>query len=586
MSNSSQIFFVSRNQTRIFHDPFEIVSVKRVEDVLPALDRIELAVSRGSYAAGFISYEAAPAFDAALKAHSPGSLPLLWFGLFESMETTENPPLPHEDFSVGRWNALVSRDDYLAAVQRIQRFIAAGDTYQVNYTFPMRSSFSGNPLNWFRQLCDSQQADHCAFVDTGRFQILSASPELFFRLDGDLLEARPMKGTRPRGRWHGEDQHIAAELAAAGKDRAENVMIVDLLRNDMGRCSETGSVEVRSLFDVERYGTVWQMTSAITSRTRAPLRTIFEVMFPSGSVTGAPKVRAMEIIRELEPHPRGVYCGSIGWLGPDRRAEFNVAIRTVCIDSSQGVAEYNVGGGITSGSSPDDEYRECCTKASLLTHLRPEFELLETFLFDGQYYLLSEHLRRLAASAGYFDFALDLHQIRLALDEKAARFHSDIVDLKNEPQKIRLLLARDGSFRLEFEPMRELARVKLGFARESVTSNEAFLYHKTTYRDVYQKAKRSRPDCDDVLLWNERGEITETTIANIVLQINGEWLTPAVDSGLLAGTMREHLLRSGQIRESRLYKSDVARAASIRLINSVRKWMDVDFVTETSSSLP
>ncbi|MBN2428298.1 MAG: aminodeoxychorismate synthase component I [Deltaproteobacteria bacterium] len=586
MSNSSQIFLVSRNQTRIFHNPFEIVSVGTVEDVLPALDRIELAVSRGSYVAGFISYEAAPAFDEALKAHSPGSLPLLWFGLFESMETTENPPLPHEAFSVGRWNALVSRDDYLAAVQRIQRFIAAGDTYQVNYTFPMRSSFSGNPLNWFRQLCDSQEADHCAFVDTGRFQILSASPELFFRLDGDLLEARPMKGTRPRGRWHGEDQHIAAELAAAGKDRAENVMIVDLLRNDMGRCSETGSVEVRSLFDVERYGTVWQMTSAIISRTRAPLRTIFEEMFPSGSVTGAPKVRAMEIIRELEPHPRGVYCGSIGWLGPDRRAEFNVAIRTVCIDSSQGVAEYNVGGGITSGSSPDDEYRECCTKASLLTHFRPEFELLETFLFDGQYYLLSEHLRRLAASAGYFGFALDLHQIRLALDEKAARFHSDIVDLKNEPLKIRLLLARDGSFRLEFEPMRELARVKLGFAREPVNSNEAFLYHKTTYRDVYQKAKRLRPDCDDVLLWNERGEITETTIANIVLQINGEWLTPAVDSGLLAGTMREHLLRSGQIRESRLYKSDVARAASIRLINSVRKWMDVDFVTETSSSLP
>jgi len=563
--------FVSRTRELRFVEPVETLCARALEEIVPCLRRVEEGVANGLHAAGFIAYEAAPAFDRYLTVHAPGRLPLLWFGLFRDKVEGDAGDAATAPFTVGPWTPEVNESAYIDAIRRIRELIAAGDTYQVNYTFPMEAAFEGDALSWFRRLVRAQQADYAAFIDAGPFAILSASPELFLRLEGDALETRPMKGTRPRGRWLEEDRRLAQELADSEKDRAENVMIVDLLRNDMGRISKTGSVHVASLFDVERYETVWQMTSTIRSRTTAPLSEILAALFPSGSVTGAPKVRTMQIIHELEPLPRGVYCGAVGWCSPGRRAEFNVAIRTVAIDREAATARYHVGSGITWSSSAEAEYDECLVKAAVLSEDRPEFELLESLLFEGGYFLLDEHLARLAGSAEYFGFRADVDAVRSALLEEAA-------GLAEEPSKLRLLVARDGTWRIETAPAAPSTPVRLGLAAEPVDDRDVFLYHKTTHRVVYERARASRPDCDDVLLWNERDEITETSTANVVLELDGQLWTPPVNSGLLAGTMRASLLADATIRETVLAKADVGRAASIRLINSVRRWIDATFI--------
>jgi para-aminobenzoate synthetase / 4-amino-4-deoxychorismate lyase len=570
--HSGSVVFTSRSRELHFRDPITIISTHHLDEVAPMLSQVEDHVNRGRHAAGFIAYEAAPAFDPALTVHPPSDLPLLWFGIYAEPKTLDPQDTEGGPFRVGPWEATVSQETYHETLDHIRELIAAGDTYQVNYTFRQHAEFSGDAFAYYRRLCAAQRADFCAYTDTGRFQIASASPELFFRLEGDELTVRPMKGTRPRGRFPEEDDEQARELAASAKDQAENVMIVDLLRNDVGRVSRAGSVQVPSLYDIERYPTVWQMTSTITSHCTASVPEVFRALFPSGSVTGAPKVRTMQIIRDLETTPRGVYCGTLGWWGPGRQAEFNVAIRTVTIDRQTARAEYGVGGGITWGSSPEGEYEECQAKAALLTHQEPEFELLESILLDGEFFLLDEHLERLTASAKYFGFTLDSAGITAALN-RIREDHS-----VHGATKVRLLAARDGAFRVEAEPVKPSTPVRLGFALEPVDSHNTYLFHKTTHRHVYDAARASRPECDDVLLWNERGEITETSVANVVLEIDGELLTPPLSSGLLAGTMRGHLLARGEIQERILTKEDVTRAQSVRLINSVRKWVKADFV--------
>lgn len=564
--------FVSRSRAFRFVDPVHVVSATRLSQVAPALREIEVAVASGLHAAGFMAYEAAPAFDPALETHETDTLPLLWFGLYQSPEPLRPDVGIGAPDSAGPWVPQVSEAHYADAIRRIRDYIASGDTYQVNYTFPMRAAFSSDPAAWFEQLCRAQQADYCAFLDTGASQVLSASPELFFRLESGRIEMRPMKGTRRRGLYPAADREAARDLVSSEKERAENLMIVDLIRNDLGRIAQTGSVHVDSLFNVERYETVWQMTSTVSARTTASVPEIFAALFPSGSVTGAPKVRTMQIIRELEPFPRGVYCGSVGWWSPDGRAEFNVAIRTVTIDAD-GSAEYHVGGGITWDSTAEGEYDECQAKAAVLTHRQPDFELLESVLWDRAWFLLDEHLERLSASADYFGFRLDLPAIRDALQEEA-----DELALADEKRKVRLLVARDGAFRIEAASAPVSRPIRVGFAREPVSSDDIFLYHKTTCRAVYERARQSRPDCDDVLLWNKRGEITESTTANVVINIDGRLVTPPIRCGLLGGCMRAHLLAEGAIEEGDIHMDDVLRADSIHLINSVRRWIDVELV--------
>ena len=346
--------------------------------------------------------------------------PLLWFGLYEGVEEVELPGLGRRgaDPSELDWQASVGPAEFHRQMARIKALIRSGDTYQVNYTYRLRTQFAGDPWNFFLRLVAAQDPPYGAFVDTGEWVICSASPELFFRLDGTRIECRPMKGTAARGRTQAEDLAQAQALQASEKERAENVMIVDMVRHDLGRVAQTGSVKVARLFEVEKYPTIWQMTSTIEAQTEAGLGEIFRALFPAASVTGAPKVRTMQIIAELEPLPRRLYTGTIGFFAPGRRAQFNVAIRTLLANRRTGCAEYGVGSGITWDSDPEAEWQECRAKARILAPPVPAFSLLETMRWTPEegYFLLERHLERLQDSALYFGFRLDLAALRLELE--------------------------------------------------------------------------------------------------------------------------------------------------------------------------
>ena len=558
-----------------FSNPVQIVSASRHGEIGEKLAQVEAAVNGdGLFAAGFISYEASPAFDSALKVRQASNLPLLWFGLYERAVEMDEPGW-RSGYSLGQWRPSIERDAYNRAFGEIKEHIASGHTYQVNYTFRLRTRFEGDPWALFGDLALAQQAQYAAFVDTDTFAICSASPELFFQLDGAALVSKPMKGTVGRGRTLAEDNEFAEWLRHSQKNRAENVMITDMIRNDMGKVRNIGSVRVPRLFDVECYPTIWQMTSTVTSNTHASLAEIMTSLFPCASITGAPKVRTMQIIAALETAPRGIYTGCIGYIAPGRRAQFNVAIRTVLVDKSAGRAEYGVGGGIVWDSDPDEEYLECQTKAGILTKRWPEFELLESLLWtpsDG-YFLLEHHLRRLADSAAYFRFALDLAGLR----EKLAAYESS---LPPEQQKVRLLLGREGEVLLQASGIGSQGSVRLGLATRPVNSGNIFLFHKTTQRDIYESLRAGRPDCEEVLLWNEHGQITEGTTANVVAKIGGEMITPPVECGLLGGTFRRHLLDRGIVREEIITREDLREAQAVYLVNSVRKWREAIFVDE------
>jgi para-aminobenzoate synthetase/4-amino-4-deoxychorismate lyase len=553
-----------------FENPRQIISVGHLPDVLPALDEITRHVERdGLHAVGFVSYEAAPAFDTALNTHPPDDFPLLWFGLY-APPTRLTQLSPTETYHLGEWQPSVSRPEYDHAITHIKERIARGDTYQVNYTLRLRAGFSGSPLGLFHAMQQAQPTSYAAYVDTGRFVLCSASPELFFQLDGEAITCRPMKGTAARGKTLADDKLQAHWLHSSEKNRAENVMIVDMIRNDLGRIARTGSVQTTHLFETERYPTLWQMTSTITAHSQANLPEIFAALFPCASITGAPKVSTMRIITSLENTPRHAYTGCIGHIAPGRQVRFNVAIRTSIVDRLFGQVEYGVGSGVVWDSTQSDEYEECLMKANLLTESRPAFSLLESLLWtpDEGYFLLDYHFKRLAGSAQYFDFPLDLALAEEKLRQLAA-------SLPSEAHKVRLLLHRNGSFDCQATPLATLhkpdpARVRL--AATPVHSNDKFLYHKTTQRQVYEAACAACPDCDEVLLWNERGELTEATTANIVLEIDGRLLTPPVSSGLLAGTFRSALLEQGEISEQVLPVEALERCQNIYLINSVRKW--------------
>jgi para-aminobenzoate synthetase / 4-amino-4-deoxychorismate lyase len=526
----------------------------KVEDVIPVLEFAECEALSGSHVAVMLSYEAAPAFDSAFVTHAPSDFPLAWAAVYEDGSGGEQL----ESYSSTEWKPLVSRNEYDDSVSRIRELIAAGDTYQVNYTFPLTSSFNGDAFAWYRELCLAQGAQYSVYLDLGRYKVLCLSPELFFERRGNHVITRPMKGTVRRGRWLAEDRELAQWLANSAKDRAENVMIVDLLRNDVGKVSVPGSVRVSSLFDLERFETVWQMTSTVESTLRdgTSLVDLMRALFPCGSITGAPKIRTMQIIHELEPFPRGLYTGAIGLLKPGGDCVFNVAIRTVVIDTEPGVATFGVGGGVTIDSTAEREYEECLVKSRFL-YARPfEFQLFESILLeDGDYFLLAEHLERLKDSAAYFGFQFGT---RINADLKRIAIENPRGSLK-----VRLTLWRDGRVETQVTPLGELKQVEL--ATEPVDSSDRFLFHKTT----------RRPGGDGLIFWNEKGEITESSIANVVVPIDGELCTPPVECGLLPGVFRAHLLAQGKIKERIITIDEFKRAPEFFLINSVRKWIRI-----------
>lgn len=562
-----------------FRAPVEIIQAGAPGEVERCLRQVEERVEAGLYAAGFIGYEASAGLDAALKTHSPSGLPCLWFGIFDRYQEVDPPVANDEDrFSLDEWVPSISWEQYNRAIEKIKHYIREGDTYQVNYTFRLRSKFEGDPFRFFARLYHAQQSRYAAYLDLGRYKICSVSPEIFVSLNGGTILSKPMKGTLLRGFTNAQDLKNADWLYTSEKNRAENVMIVDMIRNDIGRVAQKGTVRVPRLFEIEKYPTVHQMTSTVTADTLAPVSEILQTMFPCASITGAPKVKTMEIIKELEPDPRGVYTGSIGYIAPGRKLQFNVAIRTVVLDLRLGSAEYGVGGGITWGSESLLEYAECAAKARVLTHARPEFELLESLLWDpgAGYYLLDEHLSRLRDSCEYFDFAVSFPEVRRELESIQDGF-------QGQRHKIRLLLARDGRISLEASPAGGVTGWRVGISRLPINTNTPFVYHKTTHRAAYARLLDNKGDFNDLFLWNEEGFITETGIANVVVNKgDGRLVTPPVNCGLLAGVKRNHLLKGNIIYEETVTPDELKTAKAVFLINSVRGWMRLEREAEES----
>jgi len=561
----------------LFCDLQKEVVVFDPSEVKNALRVIDEAVAQGFHAAGFLSYEAASGLDANLATQKANGLPLLWFGIFARREPWDNKAHADATYRLSEWKPSVTRPMYDEMMGKIRNYIVAGDTYQVNYTFRLRAEFKGDARRFYRHLCQNQRTNYAAYLDISPYQILSASPELFFKLKDGVLTTRPMKGTWPRGRWLAEDEKNKNRLQQSEKDRAENVMIVDMLRNDLGRVSKAGSVSVPALWEVERYETVLQMTSTVTSQVDEDVSfsQLMTAMFPCGSVTGAPKVRTMEIIAEVEPDPRGIYTGCIGYVSPQGEACFNVAIRTVCINRETGIAEFGVGGGVTFDSSTDGEYDECLTKARVLTSGRSDFDLFETLRYDptGGYFLLERHLDRLEASAIYFGFLFERTKVVECLLDESKRFGK-------ETHRVRCVLERSGKVRVEAVPLppANVSTWRVGFAKTPVSSQDVMLFHKTTARDVYANRLAERPDCDEVILFNERGEITECSIGNIVVEKFGVYATPPVSCGLLAGTFRDELLETGKVKEQILTETHIKQADALFMINSVREWVPLTWV--------
>ncbi len=559
-----------------------IIAAATPEEVLPALEQINQAVQDGLHAAGFLSYEAAAALGQDLPAHQPGDFPLLWFALYRHRHRTTSGEKGMDTtsaYETSDWSPSITERAYRAQVDRIREYIAAGDAYQVNLTMQHSFRFTGDPLAYYRDICRVQRAPFCAFLNMGNFQILSASPELFFQLRHGTLTARPMKGTAPRGRWHAEDEGFREGLRKSRKDRAENLMIVDLLRNDMSKVSVTGSVRVPSMFDVEALETVHQMTSTVTSRFNPHLGMVelFRALFPCGSITGAPKKRAMEIIKEIEGQPRGLYTGCIGFISPKQEAMFSVAIRTIIIDSAAGTGRLGIGSGITWESTAGAEYKECLLKTEFAHRFRPEFQLVETLLYEGDigYFLLERHMARLYRSAAYFGFTLRLGAVLDTLNLRAQSLRG-----KN---KVRLLLSRNGTFSVRTEPLSSPPEEPVAFitlADQPVDSRDPFLYHKTTNRERYQLELKKHPQCADVIFRNERGEVTEGALHNIIVNLKGRMVTPPLAAGILPGTFREELLASQIVREKQVTVDDLRQAEDLFIINSVRKWRKARLLTE------
>lgn len=550
-----------------------------LDEVPGVIEAAERAAQCGSWVAGYVAYEAAPAFDAALRVRNgTRSLPLVWFGVFATRVEVAPLPVP-PDQRPPHWDLSWSPERHAQVVALIKELLAIGETYQVNLTVRLRTLVD-NPFDLYAGMALAQGGAYNAYLQTQGHAVVCASPELFFERTGRRLVTRPMKGTRPRGRWPDEDAAQAEALIESDKDRAEHVMIVDLVRSDLGRIARPGTVSVQDLAAVERYHTVWQLASTIGAQlpNSVGLGGVFAALFPSGSVTGAPKPRTMQIIADLESDRRGIYCGAIGYLMPGSvpPARFAVAIRTATVDLATGIGEYGTGGGITWSSEADAEWAELLDKTAILDCAPRPDGLLETLRFDpatGPRHL-ERHLSRLAASADFFTIPFDPCHTRSEI-KSACR-------AATEPRRVRVVLNASGTVSVSLSdlPLPRLGPVRLALARRGVHSSDVSLFHKTTNRSRYADLRTERPDVDDVIICNEHGEVTETTIANLAVLLGGRWWTPPLDCGLLPGVERGRLLEVGKLAEMVLTVADLGAAQELAVVNSLRGWQPAVFIED------
>lgn len=567
----------------LFKDFSKIITFNHKDDVNDFFQKAQDCLEESQWLCGFFSYEFGYFLEPALyHLKEKNNLPLAWLACCKKpVKIINRCPTPiytgkksKKDFRIKNIKPNISYPQYAEVIRKIKAYLGNGTNYQTNFTFKIKFSFYGDVLSFYLALRSHQPTSYMALINTGEYFIISLSPELFFRRNGNKITVKPMKGTFSRGANLLEDRVNEKKLTTDKKIMAENLMIVDLLRNDLSRVAK--KVWVPKLFSAEKYKTLYQMTSTIsaTLKSNTGMREIFSSLFPSGSVTGAPKIRTMEIIRKLEKEPRNIYTGAIGYISPDKKACFNVAIRTVSLSSNKG--EMGIGGGIVYDSSAKKEYAEAMLKAKFLTSSSDDFSLIESMLWTvtAGYHLINLHLKRLKKSCEYFSINANLDKVKkeLGILEKKLKVEGDKF-------KIKILTDFEGNFRLEKSSLgKQAPPARIKISRKIIDPRDVFLYHKTTKRALYEKEryKAQKAGFFEVIFFNKYGELTEGSITNIFVLKNSTLYTPPVKCGLLPGVLREHLLKNGKLKEKVLRKADIKKAQKIYIGNSVRGLIEAE----------
>jgi para-aminobenzoate synthetase/4-amino-4-deoxychorismate lyase len=574
----------------LFENPVKTVTTTNPNEFLACLNKVDELLERGLIGYGYISYEAGYLLEEKLidLLNQVPNQPLIKFRFFEkenvktilSSEITFGNAaeiIKNAKHEISNFNLNTDYKNYKSAVGKIKKYIKDGETYQVNYTVKGKFNFIGNIDSLFLKLIFNQSARYTALINDNTDYIISISPELFFESKNGEITAMPMKGTAVRGKNIREDLKIKDKLFESEKNKAENVMIVDLLRNDFGKVSETNSVFAESLYNIEKYESVFQMTTKIKSKLNTEsFAEVIKKVFPCGSITGAPKIRTMEIINELESEPRGIYTGAIGMLQKNNWI-LNVGIRTILVNKLFSNGEIGIGSGIVWDSDADEEYDEVLLKSKFLTNTNNYFEIFETMLCEkGGIFLLAEHLKRLSETADHFLFMFDEHEILSALTKTISNLDG------NKNYKIKFCLTKWGNIKIDISEIEKSEKkYKIGISKKRINSEDCFYYFKTTKRELYNSelTKYMEEGFDEVIFFNEKDELCEGSFTNIFLKIEGNWFTPPVKCGLLNGVYRQHLIENDKsIKERILKMSDLLAAEGIILTNSVRKSIKSDSV--------
>lgn len=586
----------------LYEKPEYIIDCTEPGKLAQSIEQLQAAAIRGYHLAGWMAYECGYALEPRLQPLLSGPMPckLMWFGVFTDRREMRHPDLEHfwrekvrsplPNHTIFNQRLSVDKARYLAAIERIHSYLKAGDIYQVNYTIKNRFDFEGDTASLYRQLRASQPVEYSAYIQTPDATILSFSPELFVRKDGLKLNAKPMKGTAARGFLLADDINNRQALVRDEKSRAENLMILDLLRNDLSRLARPGTVRTTKKFEVEAFRTLLQMTSSVEAELpeNTSLLNMFKALFPCGSITGAPKIRAMEIIHELEQTPRGIYTGAIGYITPELDFCFSVPIRTISVTKKDGGihGEMGIGGGIVADSAAEAEFEECLLKARFATHPMPSFDLIETMRWqpDAGYVYLQEHLARLENSAIYFDFSYPAEAILNALE-----IHAESLD-PAVYWRVRLLLSPEGTISITSAPLSLSMQTPplVAVSDQRIDSANVLLYHKTTRREFYEDelAQLSKATgCFEVIFLNERGEVSEGARTNIFIEKDGKLFTPTLTCGLLPGILRGRLLgrENNPVHEAILTMDDLISADRVYVGNSLRGLIEVRLITDSNT---